>query len=236
MTGSTAAEGDNPVLSQRARVLITLSSVTGLLALVGWLFWQQDVRYMLPTPRPAGLVQPPVGAILPVESWLARAGVAPRGRPVLLHVLNPECPCSRFNADHIRRLVKGFGDRVEVIGLVQVAAGSSPEQAASARNTAAGLELGVPLLVDEGGEIARAAGVYSTPQAVIVDGRGALVYRGNYNTARYHVDPRTEFARLALESLVGSGRVFTDPGGPAYGCELPGAHGATSARAEAVSR
>jgi hypothetical protein len=217
------SQGDGRVLSRRARVLITISSVACLLVLVGWTFWEQDVRYMLPTPRPPGLAQPQTGALLPVERWLAGAGLPAPGRPVHLHVFNPECPCSRFNADHVRELVKSYGEHVQFAGLVQVAAGASAEEVTTAKEAAAALDLGMPLVIDEGGVIAGAAGVYSTPQAVLVDGRGALVYRGNYNTSRYHVDPRSEFARIALESLVKGGNVFVDPEVPAYGCELPGA-------------
>ncbi len=208
-------------LSQRARVVFTMASVAALLVLVGWVFWEQDVRYMLSTPRPEGLVQPPVGAALPVDTWLARAGLSANGRPVHLHVFNPDCPCSRFNADHVRALVQTYGDRVQFVGLVQ--ASRDPEEAKDAMDAAAAFHLGMPLWLDEGGAMAHAAGVYATPQAVLVGADGALVYRGNYNESRYHVDPRTEFARLALESLVGRRGTFADPETPAYGCALPSA-------------
>jgi hypothetical protein len=75
-------------------------------------------------------------------------------------------------------------------------------------------------VVDRRGAIAAEAGVYSTPQAVLVDERGRLAYRGNYNVSRYCVDPRTEFARLAIESLLAKQSV-TVPETEAYGCELP---------------
>ena len=209
------------VFSQRARVLFTTACVAVLLVGVGWVFWAEDVRYMLPTPRPDGLAQPPVGAALPVDAWLARAGLSANGRPVHLHVFNPDCPCSRFNADHIRALVQTYGDRVVFVGLVQGPASVDPDEAKDAMDAAAALHLGMPLWLDEGGAVAHAAGVYATPQAVLVGADQALVYRGNYNESRYHVDPRTEFARLALESLVGRGGAFVDPETPAYGCELP---------------
>lgn len=209
------------VLSKRARVLITTSSVAALLVFVGWVFWVQDVRFMLPTPKPPGLLQPLVGSTLPMDALLARAGLSADGRPVHLHVFNSECPCSRFNAEHIRELVATYGRRVQFVGLVQLPRGAEAEEIEEAKKEAAALNLGIPLLMDEGGAMAREAGVYSTPQAVIVSATGVLVYRGNYNTSRYHVDPRTEFARLALESMVGNKRAFEDPDLPAYGCELP---------------
>jgi hypothetical protein len=209
------------VLSERTRVQITITSVAVLLVIVGWVFWVQDVKFMLPTPKPLGLVQPEVGTTLPIHAWLAPMGLSTTGRPVHLHVFNPECPCSRFNADHIRELVKTYGRHVQFVGLVQLPAGSNPEEKKDAQEQALALNLGMPLWIDEGGAIARAAGVYSTPQAVILNAKGALVFRGNYNKSRYHVNPRTEFARHALESLVGNGGTFDNPNLPAYGCELP---------------
>ena len=69
--------------------------------------------------------------------------------------------------------------------------------------------------------IANAAGVYATPQAVLVNARRELVYRGNYNTSRYCSNPETEYVRIALESLVGRSAPANLPESPAYGCELP---------------
>ena len=47
--------------------------------------------------------------------------------------------------------------------------------------------------------------------------------RGNYNASRYCTDRATEYARIALELLLGSNDAPVPAETPAYGCELPSA-------------
>lgn len=44
-------------------------------------------------------------------------------------------------------------------------------------------------------------GVYSTPQAAIINTENKLYYRGNYNRSRYCTDPGSNFVQMALDSL-----------------------------------
>ena len=84
-------------------------------------------------------------------------------------------------------------------------------------------------ILDADGSLGRALGVYSTPQAVILNGDGTLFFRGNYNLSRYCADAKTEYARLALEHALAH-TPYTAPEGAniAYGCELPAnVHAAT---------
>ncbi|NUP07402.1 MAG: redoxin domain-containing protein [Polyangiaceae bacterium] len=220
-SGVGAAEGRRAPVGRIAVVALVVATC---LSFSGYLFWREDVRYSLPTPRPDGLVQPPAGSSLEVDAWLAAANLPPRaGRPVLLHFFNPECPCTRFNVDHVRKLHARFGERVEFIAVAQTSLSGHELDAAMAE-----LKLGIPHFVDTNGRVAAAAGVYSTPQAVLVDAEQKLVYRGNYNVSRYCTDPETEFVRIAIESLESSREAPRET--PAYGCELPTAHGAPSTR------
>jgi hypothetical protein len=198
-------------------ILVALIAATGL-AVVGAAFWREDLRYSLPTPKPPGLVQVKAGEALPVERWLSATGLWVGGKPVLLHFFNPACPCSRFNLEHVHALRQTFGDRAVFVAVVQ--AEVEDDELAELDDDLEDLDLDLPYVVDRKGTIAAEGGVYSTPQAVLVDERGRLVYRGNYNVSRYCVDPRTEFARLALESLVAKQSVLL-PETDAYGCELP---------------
>jgi hypothetical protein len=173
-------------------------------------FWYQDWRYSFPTPRPADLVQQTPGSIIDVP--FARPG----GKPVFLHFLNPDCPCSRFNVDHVRKLIAEYGDRVRMVAVVE---GEDQQK------TLAGFErlnLDIETVYDAKGEMARRCGVYSTPQAVVLEQNGMLYYRGNYNASRYCTERNTEFARLSLESLFGGDKQFDEPAAStAYGCSLP---------------
>lgn len=178
------------------------ASVVSLLAsgatLIGWTFWQQDVRYALPTPRPVGLVQPSLGIRLDLP-------LPSDGLPTLLTFYNPDCPCSRFNVDHVLELQRRFGRRVRFVAICQ--SGDAP---------------GMRTVHDPKCRIARTCGVYATPQAVLLDRDGNLYYRGNFNRSRYCREPQSEYARIAIDALLrGAPRPeFPAAATTAYGCAL----------------
>jgi len=190
------------------RLPAAFGTVLGALAFVAAVFWFQDLRYALPTPRPADLVALELGARVSSEE-LARLGV-PRERPLFLHFASSDCPCSRFVAEHLRTLARSHGESVRFLA-VDVGADED------------GLGLDLDELADPAGELAARLGVYSTPQAVLIGADERLHYRGNYQSGRYCNDPSSEYARLALEALA-AGRA--SPAWPeaalrAYGCALP---------------
>ncbi len=92
----------------------------------------------------------------------------------------------------------------------------------------AGLHLAMPMVLDKDGRMGLALGVYSTPQAVLLNNAGRLYFRGNYNASRYCVDETKEFARLALAALVNGQPLPAFPQGAviAYGCPLRRPRGA----------
>jgi len=201
------------------RPITAVGVVLGLLTLVGYTLWEQDWKWGLPTPRPAQLRQPPVGAPLDLPAQVTAQWTTATGRPLLLHFFNPDCPCSRFNQDHVRDLIRTHRGRVTIVAVIEPEGG--PVQARAVAN--AERELGVPVLLDADGSLAKRVGVYSSPQAVVVTVAGALYYRGNYNLARYCTDTQTEFARLALEHVLAGAPKYDAPvqARIAYGCPLP---------------
>jgi hypothetical protein len=203
--------------SLQARTGIVLVTAVVLLTGIGAIFWQQDWRYALPTPRPSHLVQPPPGSTPKMPAALAALGIGKQTGPVLLHFFNPDCPCSRFNIPHIRELKRKYGRCLRFIAVLQ---GRDARQTLLKTTP---LDLDMESIVDTTGAIAGAVGVYSTPQAVLLDAQGRLYYRGNYNTARYCSNPATEFARLAIEALLAGRPAPPIPSAAsrAYGCSLP---------------
>ena len=130
----------------------------------------------------------------------------------------PIAPVRASTFNHLRTLHRQFHADVAFVAALE---GTDPERL---RRRYAALNLPIPAFVDADQSIARSVGVYATPQAVILDRWQRLVYRGNYNISRYCTARQTEFARLALESLL------HDPAQPvrmptvattAYGCSLP---------------
>ena len=201
-----------PPAPLRSAAVITFAA--SALLTIAWVFWDQDLRYSLPTPRPDDLQQPALGTTTGLPAPLANLPACRGGQPLLLHFYNPGCPCSRFNRDHVAGLLQRHGERVGFVAVLEHTAAHEGQQS--------GLDM--PHVVDTDGAIARALGVYSTPQAVLLDPTHRLVFRGNYNTSRYCSDPGTEFVRLAIEALLAN--VPFTPSAAAttsYGCELPDA-------------
>jgi len=203
------------IVDSRIRLALAGAAVLACSTVIVAAFWIQDWRYSLPTPRPSGLRQAALGST--AELPPALASFAREDRPLFLHFYRPECPCSRFNLEHVRALERRHGGEASFVLVLEGDDQAELEQAY------ARLDWPIPHVVDEGGAIATALGVYSTPQAVIVDAAGRLAYRGNYNTTRYCTDQRSEFARLALEDVLEQRAVRELPREAtlAYGCSLP---------------
>jgi hypothetical protein len=176
---------------------------------IAGIFWRQELKYLEPTPVPSAYVSVNAGEAVTLPSPLVR------GTSYFLHFYNPDCPCSRFNASHIQSLIRNYQDSIRFVIII-------PQNAslAEAKN-----KFGEDLnyLTDTGDLIARACGVYSTPQAAIITGSGKLYYRGNYNRARYCTARATNFAELSLIALINKqpAPVFDLVATRSYGCELP---------------
>jgi hypothetical protein len=190
-----------------------LSGEACLAALALGVFWYQDWQYSLPTPRPTALRQPAVGEVVEFTQLASLSAT----QPTLLHFFNPACPCSQFNLDHLRELIAKFEGRVCVVAVLE-----ATDQTAALEQFAT-LNLKCAAVVDAEGAIARQAGIYSTPQGVVLDERGRLYYRGNYNRGRYCTAPESEFVRLSLESCLAREPApkFAPEATVALGCQLP---------------
>lgn len=163
-------------------VIILLSAS----AAIGFVFWQQELKYQRPTPIPENYHTVAVGAPIKFSDL-------PKGEAVFLHFYNPDCPCSRFNTRHLKSIIRSYADSVSIVVVV-------PDRDALPK---ASREFeGVKILLDERGELARDCGVYSTPQAAIIDANSKLYYRGNYNASRYCTARATNFAELSLIALL----------------------------------
>jgi hypothetical protein len=181
--------------------LLTVSGV------VAYIFWSEEVRYSLPTPIPVNYKAVSVTTTIELKEFGFSEASAK-----YLHFYNPDCPCSRFNAKHIKELIKAHGDSIEAYIVVP----SKGDVKAVKREFGEALQL----VVDDDSKIAGACGVYATPQAVIIDHQQQLFYRGNYNQARYCTTKATNYAELALVSLINgaSPPVFGLSATQSYGC------------------
>jgi hypothetical protein len=200
------------MMIRTALVGVFLASVFGAIA---YIFWKEEVQYTLPTPIPANYQAIAVGETIPTSE------LGLPNKALYLHFYNPDCPCSRFNAQHIRQIIRSHGDSISSFVIVP-SANDIP---------AAKKEFGeaMDFRVDVNGALSKACGVYSTPQAVVIDEKGKLFFRGNYNRARYCTAQATNYAELALVSLINgsSPPVFDLFATQSYGCSLPNSNSAT---------
>lgn len=185
-----------------------------LVVVVGSLFWYNEWIYSLPTPVPASYKLVSANEHISVVEKLN----ADPGKPVFLHFFNPDCPCSRFNLPHFRDLVKKYGDEVTFVAVPMIMLGQ--EYTDDEIREKIGLD--IPVWREPG--VAEAVGVYSTPQAVVINNKHDLYYRGNYNKSRYCTDKRSNYAEMAVASLLNNSP--TPDFGPtalrAYGCTIEG--------------
>ncbi|WP_259067731.1 TlpA family protein disulfide reductase [Mucilaginibacter sp. X4EP1] len=193
------------------RKILLVSWLTLLLSAVVALFWYNEWVYHLPTPIPKNYKPVDQGKFIELSGALA----ANHTQPMFLHFFNPDCPCSRFNITNFKSLVKSYGHRVKFIVVVM------NNKFYTAKQIQDKFDLDIPVLFDA--SIATLCGVYSTPQAVLLDQDHKLYYRGNYNSSRYCTDEKTSYAKMAIEGLLHDHEkiVFNQLALRAYGCQLP---------------
>jgi peroxiredoxin len=194
---------------KRVFVIIWLATVfTG----IGYLFWYNEWKFSLPTPVPEHYHPPKIGEHISLSGKLQ----IKENRPVFIHFFNPACPCSRFNIPHFKSLVKRYGDKISFAVVVL-----SKDKKYTSKEIQDKFDLNIPVLFDP--SIADACGVYSTPQAVLLDGTGSLYYRGNYNRSRYCTDKNSNYAQMAIDTLLNNNAhpAYSEYALRSYGCELP---------------
>lgn len=198
----------------QTKSLLATTILTGIFLSMGGIFWYQETRYLLPTPVPPKYQPVLTGEIISIQQIVTASG-----KPAFLHFFNPNCPCSRFNMDHFGRLVKQYSNQVNFYAVLH-----TDNQWDATDRFREQYALDIPVIVDADKQLAVACGVYSTPQAALIDPSGKLYYRGNYNKARYCTNTASDFARIAIDSMLAGvpapdfAQIATD----SYGCELPG--------------
>ncbi|MFY0608503.1 MAG: hypothetical protein JXR10_17430 [Cyclobacteriaceae bacterium] len=186
---------------------IFLLSVVSCLA---GIFWQAEIQYLLPTPVPSDYQE----IVVNTKIYVDDNSTDSLEKPVFYHFFTTNCPCSKFNLTHFNSLKRAFGDQIDFIVVL-------PEED-DIEKARPYFEGETKIIRDVNQQFAVASGVYSTPQAVIINTDRSLYFRGNYNKARYCSDPLSNYAQMALDSL--QSNVAPPDFGPlasiAYGCGI----------------
>lgn len=183
------------------------------ISLIGWIFWEHEIKYASPTPLPDNFKDVSVGSQIDLRSINL-----PGGKSTVLHFFNPDCPCSKFNMKDFESLSKKYSKDINFYVILQ----SDDEDAE--REFKKRYELDLPVLSDRDGMISDLCGIYSTPQAVILDKSSVIYFKGNYNKSRFCSRKETRYVEIALDSLMEDKPLpmfvqneLTLP----YGCALP---------------
>jgi hypothetical protein len=105
---------------------------------------------------------------------------------------------------------------VAVVGV----SSNAGESLAEARRVAQERGVRIPILRDEGGRVARALGVQSTPTVVVLDRAGATRFVGWIDNERLPGDPgREPWLERALQGVL-DGRTGFAARTPVYGCAI----------------
>ncbi|TGD56576.1 TlpA family protein disulfide reductase [Flavobacterium humi] len=178
---------------------------------ISFLFWENEYKYSLPTPVPQNYHDVAMGTHID----FGKKEIL-KNRPVFIHFFNPDCPCSRFNVPHVSGLIKKYGDRIDFNIVVL-----NKEKNFTVQEIQDKFDADVPVFFEE--EIAQKCGVFATPQAVLLDASQNLYYRGNYNKTRYCTDASSNYAQMAIDSLLNqnSNPSFDALALRTYGCSLP---------------
>ena len=195
------------------KILFAAFSISALLV-IGWIFWKQELKYSMPTPKPASFKEIDLGTTIGLDL----PGATSNEKVTVLHFFNPDCPCSRFDMANFESMSRKYASQVNFIVVLQ----SDEEDAVEDFKDKYDLHL--PVVLDQEGKISDQCGIYSTPQAVILDRNSTMYFKGNYNKSRFCTRQETSYAEIALDSLL-AGRALphfvqnelTVP----YGCSLP---------------
>jgi len=193
------------------RIAIVSFILVGVFSAIAGIFWYQEIQYLLPTPVPQDYKVVLPGDVIKYDSVLIPQHYS---RPRLFHFFNPDCPCSRFNIKHFQTLQKNYSDKVDFFVVV-----TSQDKVAGAKKL---IDRDVTIVVDGTETLAKACGVYSTPQAALIQSTNQLYFRGNYNRSRYCTDANSNFVQMALDSLISLKNPphFSELATHSYGCSI----------------
>jgi len=152
-----------------------------------------------------------LAAALPGSPALPRAG-----KPTLVLVLHPECPCSRASLAELARLLTRLGGRVVAVAVFVRPEGTPPGWERGELWDAAARVPGLTSVVDDDGALAAQLGAATSGHALLFDAGGALAFSGGITESRGHVGDAEGQEAIVAQVERGAGVARA----PVYGCPL----------------
>jgi peroxiredoxin len=176
---------------------------------------------------------PPVGSAAPDFSLTDAKGKTHsladyKGKYVVLEWFNPECPFVKkhYGGGHMQNLQKDFTTKgVAWLTIDSNAPGTegnlSPEQAEKVAG--AWKTHQTALLLDPDGKVGRAYGAKNTPNMVIINPEGKIVYEGAIDSKATpnpaDIPSSTNYVKAALDESL-AGKPVSNPQTKPYGCSV----------------
>lgn len=154
----------------------------------------------------------------PPRDWPDDSAVPrPRGRPVLVLMAHPRCPCTRSSIEELSRLMARLRGRLEVRVLFFAPAGETESWWKSDLWTGAAAIPGVQVVADPDAGESRRFHVETSGHALLYDAEGRLLFSGGITEARGHAGDNAGID--AVEALV-RGDLSARRATPVFGCAL----------------
>jgi len=168
---------------------------------------------------------PPVGSAAPDFSLTDAKGKSHslaeyKGKYVVLEWFNPECPFVKkhYGSDNMQKLQQEYTGK----GVVWLTIGSlTPEQAE--KISTAWKTKQTALLLDPDGKAGRAYGAKNTPNMVVINPEGKIVYEGAIDSKATpnpaDIPTSTNYVKVALDESL-AGKAVTTANTRPYGCSV----------------
>jgi hypothetical protein len=167
--------------------------------------------------RPHGLLPSPEGAkalttLGDAAEWLSRAATA----PILFVQWSPVCPYVKGYDDRVQALAAEFGTRLYAVS------SNAPVTDGQVKKFVADRGTPYRVLVDRRQEIADLLGGRHTPEAILLDAKNVLRYRGGIDDDPLETRPEAERARWLRDALaaVRDGKEVARPTTTPLGCPV----------------
>ncbi len=139
-----------------------------------------------------------------------------RGQLAIIVFLSTECPFSNAYLERLRAIAGDYaGKNVAILGVNSNPAESLDQIREHARRN----KLDFTILKDDGSRVADAYGATRTPEVFVVDGTGALRYRGRIDNSKQLDRVQRSDLREALDELI-AGKPVSVAETKAFGCPI----------------
>jgi thiol-disulfide isomerase/thioredoxin len=146
----------------------------------------------------------------------------PSTRAIALVFITPDCPIANFYQPTLRKLGDEFADRGVPLFMIH----SDPEVTSdAAERHVEKFKIAAPVILDHDQSIARRVDAKVTPEAIIVDRAGEILYRGRidnfYEALGRKRRAATEHNFRDALAAVADGQPVANPVTKALGCHIP---------------